>query len=150
MAALNKCCFIGNVGKDPETRYTQDGKAITSFSIAVTDKWTDKTTGEKREKTEWIRIVTFDRLAEVCGEYLSKGRQVYAEGKMQTRSYEKDGTTRYISEVVASTVQMLGKRENSSGNQHPPQGQNSGNPNQGGNQGYQGGGQAPPMDDIPF
>ena len=95
MASLNKCTLIGNLGKDPEVRYTQDGKAVTSFSIATTEKWKDKVTGENREKTEWHRIVAFNRVGEICGEYLKKGSSIYAEGKLQTRSWEKDGVTRY-------------------------------------------------------
>lgn len=113
MATLNKAMIIGNLGRDPEIRYTQDGKAVTSFSIATTDKWRDKATGENREKTEWHRIVAFDRLGEICGEYLSKGKQVYVEGRLQTRSWEKDGVTRYTTEIVATAMQMLGTKSSS-------------------------------------
>ncbi len=112
MAGINKVILIGNLGKDPELRYTPDGTPVTNFSIATSDSWTDKTSGEKREKTEWHRIVVWRKLAEICAEYLSKGRQVYIEGKLQTRSWEKDGVTRYTTEIVASDVQFLGKRPN--------------------------------------
>ena len=110
MASLNKAMIIGNLGRDPEIRYTQDGKAIASFSIATTDRWRDKATGENREKTEWHRVVAFDRLGEICGEYLSKGKQVYIEGRLQTRSWEKDGVTRYTTEIIATGMQMLGSK----------------------------------------
>jgi len=110
MASLNKAMIIGNLGRDPEIRYTQDGKAITSFSIATTDRWRDKSTGENREKTEWHRVVAFDRLGEICGEYLSKGKPVYIEGRLQTRSWEKDGVTRYTTEIIATGMQMLGSK----------------------------------------
>ena len=111
MASLNQCNFIGRLGKDPDVKYTQDGKAITSFSIAVTDKWKDKSSGESREKTEWVSVVAFDRLGEICGEYLSKGKEVFISGKQQTRKWEKDGTTHYKTEIVAREMQMLGGRE---------------------------------------
>ena len=108
MAGVNKVILVGNLGKDPEVRYTPSGKAITSFSIATTENWKDKE-GNKQEKTEWHKIVTFDRLAEICGEYLAKGRQVYIEGRIQTRSWDdKSGVKRYTTEVVANVMQMLG------------------------------------------
>ena len=142
MASLNKAMLIGNLGRDPEIRYTQDGKAITSFSIATTDKWRDKSSGENREKTEWHRIVAFDRLGEICGEYLSKGKQVYIEGRLQTRSWEKDGVTRYTTEIVATAMQMLGARNASEG--FP---QDSG---QGAKAPAEAPGNSAPDDDIPF
>jgi len=111
MASLNKAMIIGNLTKDPEIKYTQDGKAIANFSVATSDKWKDKTSGEQREKTEYHRVVAFDRLAEICGEYLTKGKQVYIGGSLQTRSWEKDGVTRYTTEVVAKEMQMLGRQE---------------------------------------
>ncbi len=117
MAGVNKAILIGNLGRDPEVRYTTDGTAVATFSIATSDNWTDKTSGEKKERTEWHRIVAWRRLGEICGEYLSKGRQVYVEGKLQTRSWEKDGVTRYTSEIVASTVQFLGTWEGGDGSQ---------------------------------
>jgi len=111
MAGINKVILIGRLGSDPEVRYTPDGTAVANFSIATSDEWTDKATNEKKERTEWHRIVAFGRLGEICGEYLSKGRQVYIEGKLQTRSWEKDGVTRYTTEIVAFTVQFLGTRD---------------------------------------
>jgi single-strand DNA-binding protein len=111
MAGINKVILIGRLGNDPEVRYTPDGTAVANFSIATSDEWTDKATNEKRERTEWHRIVAWRKLGELCGEYLSKGRQVYIEGKLQTRSWEKDGVTRYTTEIVASDVQFLGSRD---------------------------------------
>lgn len=111
MAGINKAIIIGNLGRDPEVRYTADGRAVANFSIATSERWTDKNTGEKKENTEWHRIVAFGRLGEICGEYLSKGRQVYVEGRIQTRSWEKDDITRYTTEIVASTVQFLGSKD---------------------------------------
>jgi single-strand DNA-binding protein len=110
MAGINKVILIGNLGSDPEVRYTPDGTAVANFSIATSDEWTDKDTGERKKRTEWHRIVAWRRLGEICGEYLSKGRQVYVEGKLQTRSWEKDGVTRYSTEIIASDVQFLGGR----------------------------------------
>lgn len=118
MAAVNKVILVGHLGRDPEVRYTPDGKAICNFTMATTDSWKDKNSGEKKERTEWHRVVVFGRLAEICGEYLSKGRQVYIEGRLQTRSWEKDGVTRYTTEVVVDmkgTMQMLGPREGGGG-----------------------------------
>jgi len=111
MAGINKVILVGNLGNDPEVRYTPDGTAVANFSIATSDEWTDKDTGEKKQRTEWHRIVAWRRLGEICGEYLSKGRQVYVEGKLQTRSWEKDGVTRYTTEIIASDVQFLGTRD---------------------------------------
>jgi len=111
MAGVNKAILIGNLGRDPEVRYTPDGTAVANFSIATSEEWKDKNTGEKREKTEWHRIVAFRRLGEICGEYLSKGRQVYIEGRIQTRDWEdKDGIKRYTTEIVADKMQMLGPK----------------------------------------
>ncbi len=111
MAGINKVILIGNLGRDPEVRYTPDGTAVANFSIATSDTWTDKASGEKRERTEWHRIVAWRRLGEICGEYLSKGRQVYIEGKIQTREWEdKEGVKRYTTEIVADQMQMLGPK----------------------------------------
>ena len=115
MAAVNKVILVGHLGRDPEVRYTPDGRAICNFTMATTDTWKDKNSGEKRERTEWHRVVVFGRLAEICGEYLAKGRQVYVEGKLQTRSWEKDGQTHYMTEIVASDVQFLGGRDDNTG-----------------------------------
>lgn len=112
MAGVNKVLLIGRLGRDPEVRYTPDGTAIANFSIATSEEWKDKKTGEKQERTEWHRIVAFRRLGEICGEYLSKGRQVYVEGRLQTRDWQdKDGNKRYTTEIVASQMQMLGSKD---------------------------------------
>jgi len=104
---LNKAILIGRLGKDPEIRYTQDGRAVANFTIATNEEWKDKNTGEKKERTEWHRIVAFGKLGEICGEYLAKGRLVYLEGRLQTRSYEQEGVTKYTTEIVANDMQML-------------------------------------------
>jgi len=118
---INKVILVGNLGQDPEIRYTADGRAIANFSIATSETWNDRNTGEKREKTEWHRVVVFGKLAEICGEYLSKGRQVYIEGKLQTRKWQgQDGQDRYTTEVVVDirgTMQMLGSRGGGGGQQ---------------------------------
>ncbi|MGA6924383.1 MAG: single-stranded DNA-binding protein, partial [Desulfosarcina sp.] len=113
---INKVILVGNLGRDPEIRYTADGRPIANFPVATSETWTDKNSGEKREKTEWHRVVVFGKLAEICGEYLSKGRQVYLEGKLQTRKWQgQDGQDKYTTEVVIDsfngTMQMLGNRE---------------------------------------
>jgi single-strand DNA-binding protein len=110
MASVNKAILVGNLGKDPELRYMPNGEAVCNFSIATTDSWKDKD-GAKQEKTEWHNIVMYRRLAEIAGEYLKKGRPVYIEGRLQTRKWEKDGVTRYTTEIVADQMQMLGSRE---------------------------------------
>ena len=145
MAGVNKVILLGRLGRDPEMRYTPDGLAITNFSIATSDTWTDKMTGDKREKTEWHRIVAFRRLAEICGEYLSKGKQVYVEGKLQTREWEdKDGSKRYTTEIIADTIQFVGGRDDGEYQGQPrqqpqPQGRGyQGQPRQ--PQNYRGGG----------
>ena len=119
MASVNKVILVGNLGRDPETRYTPDGSAITTVSIATTEVWKDKS-GEKQEKTEWHRVVFFNRgnykLGEIAGEYLKKGSQIYVEGKLQTRKWQdKDGVEKYSTEVVAETMQMLGSRQGMGG-----------------------------------
>jgi single-strand DNA-binding protein len=108
MAGINKAIIVGNLGKDPEVRYTQGGTAVCNFTVATSEVWTDKDSGEKQEQTEWHRIVVWRKLAEICGEYLKKGRQVYVEGKLQTRSWKQDGITRYTTEIKADEVQFLG------------------------------------------
>ncbi|WP_022853652.1 single-stranded DNA-binding protein [Thermodesulfatator atlanticus] len=108
--SVNKVILIGRLGADPEIRYTADGQPVATFRIATSERWTDKA-GNRQERTEWHRIVAFGRLAEICGEYLSKGRQVYIEGRLQTRSYEdRDGVKRYVTEIIAQSMQMLGSR----------------------------------------
>jgi len=116
MASVNKVIIVGNLGKDPETRFMPDGKAVCNFSVATTDKWTDKATNEKKEATEWHRVSSFGRLAEICGEYLKKGSQVYVEGKLRTRKWQdKEGQDRYTTEIIADTMQMLGSRSGMGG-----------------------------------
>ncbi len=116
---INKVILVGNLGRDPEIRYTPSGTAVANFTIATTEKWKDKQSGEMQERTEWHRIVAWSRLGEICGEYLSKGRQVYIEGKLQTRQWEKDGVTRYTTEVVASEMKMLGAKNQGDGYNKP-------------------------------
>ena len=116
MASVNKVIVVGNLGKDPETRFLPDGKAVCNFSVATTDKWTDKATNEKKEATEWHRVSSFGRLAEICGEYLKKGSQVYIEGKLRTRKWQdKEGQDRYTTEIIADAMQMLGSRSGMGG-----------------------------------
>jgi len=110
MAGVNKVILIGNLGRDPEISYTPAGLAIAKFSIATSDTWKDKATGDKREKTEWHRVVVFGKLAEICGEYLVKGKQVFIEGRLQTSSWEKDGIKRYSTDIIASEMRMLGSK----------------------------------------
>jgi len=107
MASVNKVILMGNLGRDPEVRYMPNGEAVANFSIATTENWKDKS-GVRQEKTEWHNIVMYRRLAEIAGEYLKKGRPVYVEGRLQTRKWEKDGVTRYSTEIVADQMQMLG------------------------------------------
>ena len=108
MAGINKVILIGNLGRDPEIKYTPDGVPVATFSIATSETWKDKNTGEKQERTEWHRIVAWRKLAEICGEYLHKGSQVYIEGKLQTRSWDdSDGKKRYMTEIIALGMQML-------------------------------------------
>src|SRR6266508_4179824 len=115
MASVNKVILIGNLGRDPETRYMPDGGAITNISIATTENWKDKN-GDKQEKTEWHRVAFFGKLAEIAGEYLKKGSQVYVEGSLRTRKWQdKDGQDRYSTDIRGEVMQMLGKREGSGG-----------------------------------
>lgn len=168
MAGLNKVMLIGNLGRDPEIRYSQSGTAVVNFSIATSEQWTDRNTGERQERTEWHRIVVFGKQAEACEKYLFKGSSIYIEGRLQTRSWEKDGQTHYTTEIIASNFQFLGRRSDNQGggDQNQGQGQNF----QGNQGGYNQGGQAPnsnnfqgqtspgmtggpdpiPDDDIPF
>lgn len=112
MASVNKVILIGHVGRDAEVRYTPNGSAICNVSIATSRSWKDKTSGEKVEETEWHRVSMFDRLAEIAGEYLKKGRQVYVEGRLKTRKWtDKDGIEKYTTEVIAQEMTMLGGRD---------------------------------------
>lgn len=115
MASVNKVILVGNLGRDPETRYMPDGGAITNISIATTSQWKDKN-GEKQEATEWHRVSFFGRLAEIAGEYLKKGSQVYVEGRIRTRKWQdKDGSDKYSTEIVAEEMKMLGSRQGMGG-----------------------------------
>lgn len=143
--SVNKVILVGNVGKDPELRYTASGAAVATFSLATSERYKDRE-GNQQEKTEWHNIVAWRQLAEICGKYLKKGRQVYIEGRIQTRSYDdRDGNKRYITEIVADQMQMLG-RPNEGGGQGKRSGgydHQSGGPG-GGDSGFN------PDDDIPF
>ncbi len=115
MASINKVILIGNLGKDPEVRYTPGGAAVANFTIATNENWTNKE-GSREERTEWHRIVAWGKIAELCGEYLSKGRTIYVEGRLQTRKWQdKDGQEKYTTEIVAQTVQFLGGRGEGTG-----------------------------------
>ncbi|MFP3873740.1 MAG: single-stranded DNA-binding protein [Thiohalophilus sp.] len=146
---INKVILVGNLGRDPEVRYSANGAAIANVSIATSESWKDKNTGEQVEKTEWHRVVMFRRLAEIAGEYLKKGSKVYIEGKLQTRKWQdKEGQDRYTTEIVANEMQMLDSRGGGTANfdNNYDSGQNSSG----------GGGQPEPVpmgdfdDDIPF
>jgi single-strand DNA-binding protein len=117
MASVNKVILVGNLGRDPEVRYSPEGSAICNLSVATTSQWKDKASGEKREETEWHRVVMYNRLAEIAGEYLKKGRSVYIEGRLKTRKWQdKDtGADRYSTEIVGDQMQMLGGREGGEG-----------------------------------
>ncbi len=116
MASINKVILIGNLGRDPEVRYTPNGNAVCNISVATTRNWKDKNSGEKVEETEWHRVVFYDRLAEIAGEYLKKGRSVYVEGRLKTRKWaDKDGKDNYTTEVIADNMQLLGGRDGMGG-----------------------------------
>ena len=107
---INKVILVGNLGNDPEVRYMPNGNAVANISLATSDSWKDKTSGEQQEKTEWHRVVFFNRLAEIVEQYVKKGSKLYVEGRLQTRSWEQDGVKRYSTEIVASEMQMLDGR----------------------------------------
>ena len=153
---INKVILIGNLGADPEVRFTPSGQAVANFRIATSESWNDKTTGQKQERTEWHRIVVWGKLAELCGEYLKKGRQCYVEGRLQTREWtDKEGKKNWTTETVANTVQFLGGGAGRPADAGGYQGAPKGNTGVGSDQG---GGSAPPddmggpppADDIPF
>ena len=153
---VNKVILVGNLGKDPEVKYLPSGSALANITVATSESWKDKTTGEQKEQTEWHRVSAFGRLAEIMGEYLKKGSQVYIEGSLQTRKWQdKDGNDRYTTEIKARDMQMLGGRGGGGGNTGGgrPQG---GQGNQGGQSNQGGSGGPPPApeqafdDDIPF
>ncbi|HYR26114.1 MAG TPA: single-stranded DNA-binding protein [Aquabacterium sp.] len=123
MASINKVILIGNLGRDPEVRYTPSGSAVCNVSVATTRNWKDKNSGDRVEETEWHRVVFYDRLAEIAGEYLKKGRPVYVEGRLKTRKWQdKDGRDNYTTEIVAEQMQLLGGREGGSGGGYGGQG----------------------------
>lgn len=129
MSGLNKVMLIGRLGKDPEVRYMPNGKAVANFSMATSETWRDKQTGDRQEKTEWHNVVMFDKLAEIAGEYLRKGGQCFIEGKLTTRKWQdKEGRDRWTTEIIGSSMQMLGSRPDSTGrdaNNHEGQGRAS-------------------------
>jgi single-strand DNA-binding protein len=116
MASVNKVIIVGNLGRDPETRYMPNGEAVTNIAVATTESWKDKSSGEKKELTEWHRITFYRKLAEIAGQYLKKGSQVYIEGRLQTRKWtDKENIERYTTEIIADTMQMLGSRQGMGG-----------------------------------
>ena len=116
MASVNKVIIVGNLGRDPETRYMPNGEAVTNIAVATTESWKDKNSGEKKELTEWHRITFYRKLAEIAGQYLKKGSQIYVEGRLQTRKWQdKEGVERYTTEIIADTMQMLGGRQGAGG-----------------------------------
>ncbi len=120
MASVNKVIIVGNLGRDPETRYMPNGEAVTNVAVATTESWKDKNSGEKKELTEWHRITFYRKLAEIAGQYLKKGSQVYVEGRLQTRKWtDKDGVERYTTEIIADSMQMLGSRQGMGGGNAP-------------------------------
>lgn len=134
---VNKVILVGNVGKDPETRYLPSGGAVTNLALATSESWKDKNTGQPQEKTEWHRVVFFNRLAEIVNEYVRKGSKLYIEGSLRTRSWEQDGVTKYATEIVANEMQMLDTRGAGAGGsmQDDQYGQDSEPSYQGGSQG---------------
>jgi single-strand DNA-binding protein len=127
MASVNKVIIVGNLGRDPETRYLPSGEAVTNISVATTETWKDKASGEKKEATEWHRISAFGKLAEIMGEYLKKGSQVYIEGQLRTRKYQdkETGKDRYSTEIRADTMQMLGSRPGAGEPRGEPRGESA-------------------------
>jgi single-strand DNA-binding protein len=123
---INKVILVGHLGRDPEVRYSANGQAIANVTIATSESWKDKNTGEKQEKTEWHRVVFFGRLGEIAGEYLKKGSQVYIEGRLQTRKWQdKEGKDRYTTEIVANEMQMLGSKGSNTGGDFASQSQSA-------------------------
>ena len=168
---VNKVILVGNLGRDPETRYLPSGGAVTNVSVATSKAWRDRDSGEQKERTEWHRVVFFNRLAEIASEYLKRGSKIYLEGELRTREWEREGQKHYTTEIVADEMQMLdgrGGMEGGNGQSMPGPGASQGSSQGGGQSGGQGGGQAsqgsgarpaddfgpPPSDDfdddIPF
>lgn len=116
MASVNKVIIVGNLGRDPETRYAANGEAVTNITVATTESWKDKNTGEKKEATEWHRVTFYRKLAEIAGQYLKKGSSVYIEGRLQTRKWtDKENVERYTTEIIADTMKMLGGKDKPDG-----------------------------------
>jgi single-strand DNA-binding protein len=116
MASVNKVIIVGNLGKDPEVRYMPSGGAVCTVSVATSRQWKDKTSGERQEETEWHRVTFFDRMAEIAGEYMKKGKPIYVEGRLKTRKYtDKDGVEKFSTEIVATEMQLLGGRDGGGG-----------------------------------
>ena len=127
MASVNKVILIGNCGRDPEVRYTPNGNAVCNVTVATSRQWKNKDSGEKQEETEWHRVVFYDRLAEIAGEYLKKGRSVYVEGRLKTRKWQdKDGAEKYTTEIIAMEMQLLGSRECAGGGASEDRGEDYG------------------------
>ena len=121
MRGVNKVIIVGNLGNDPDQKVMANGTAVTTISVATSESWKDKTTGQQQERTEWHRVVFFNRLAEIAGQYLKKGASVYVEGQLRTNQWEKDGQKHYSTEIIASQMQMLGGREESQPSARPAQ-----------------------------
>jgi single-strand DNA-binding protein len=150
MASVNKAIIVGNLGKDPEVRFTQSGRAMARFSVATTESWMDKENG-RQERTDWHNVVVWGKQAESCGQYLAKGRQVYIEGSIRSRSYDdKEGNKRYITEIVAQRVQFLGGGGGGGGGGGARSGTPSDEESGGGGFDDFGAGAIPPDDDVPF
>lgn len=148
MPSVNKAIVIGHLGKDPESRLMASGKAVCNFSLATSDSWKDKNTGEKQERTEWHNIVMYDRLAEIAVQYLKKGSAVYIEGRLQTRKWQdKNGQDRYTTEIVANEMKMLGGKSDGTRNAQPP---TASNPRHAASMGAQAPDNVTFDDDIPF
>jgi len=150
-SSVNKAIVLGNLGRDPEVRYTSGGQAVANFSVATSEQWTDKASGNKQERTDWHKIVVWGKVAELCGQYLSKGRKVYVEGRLQTREWtDKEGKKNYTTEIVANQVVFLGSKDDAARGPRPAGGPDDFGPpppnlDEGG-----GGPGRPPDDDIPF
>ena len=152
MASINKVIIVGNLGRDPENRYMPSGEQVTSIAVATTDRWRDKATGDMKEQTEWHRISFFGKLAEIAGQYLKKGSQVYVEGRIRTRKYtDREGIERYATEIIGDTMQMLGSKQDGSaqpaGTKRPAQRNSYAEAKQTGRMPYQ---HADDDSDIPF
>ena len=150
MAGVNKAIILGRLGKDPEVRYTGSGGAVANLSVATSEAWNDKASGERKERTEWHKIVVFGKMAENCGKYLQKGRQVYVEGRIQTSEYEKDGEKRYSTDIVANSVQFIGSKSEDSGGGGYQQKKEPSQPQTMGGFKPKSSGGPEPDDDIPF